>query len=76
MSTQILLPKVGNIGYYCTLMPRGVPKFLILWVMMWHLTIPLLKNSSRDILLIIWHALYNITMYTFFKTFIASGRGM
>ena len=32
---------------------RGVPKFLTLWVMMWHLTIPLFKNSSRDILLII-----------------------
>ena len=32
---------------------RGLLKFLTLWVMMWHLTIPLLKNSSRDILLII-----------------------
>ena len=31
----------------------GMPKFLTLWVMMWHLAIPLLKNSSRDILLII-----------------------
>ena len=32
---------------------QGHAKFLTLWVMMWHLTIPLLKNSSRDILLVI-----------------------
>ena len=32
---------------------QGHAKIFTLWVMMWHLTISLLKNSSRDILLVI-----------------------